>query len=82
MPPRLIMVVNCPAFFLSHRLKIALAAQKSGFEVHIATGPGLAIQQIVDNGLTHQKLPLSRSGMNLVSEFRALYSLYMLFIKS
>ena len=81
MPPRLIMVVNCPAFFLSHRLKIALAAQKSGFEVHIATGPGLAIQQIVDNGLTHQKLPLSRSGMNLVSEFRALYSLYRLFIK-
>jgi glycosyltransferase involved in cell wall biosynthesis len=81
MASRLIMVVNCPAFFLSHRLKIALAAQKSGFEVHIATGPGLAIKQIVDNGLTHHSLPLSRSGMNLISEFKALFSIYRLFIK-
>lgn len=81
MTPRLIMVVNCPAFFLSHRLKIALEAQKSGFDVHIATGPGLAIKQIVDNGLMHHRLPLSRSGMNLISEFRALYSMYRLFKK-
>jgi glycosyltransferase involved in cell wall biosynthesis len=81
MIPRLIMVVNCPVFFLSHRLKVALAAQKSGFEVHIATGPGLAIKQIIDNGLTHHRLPLSRSGMNLISELRALYSIHRLFRK-
>lgn len=76
---RLIMLVNCPAFFLSHRLQIALAAQQAGFEIHVATGPGPAITQIIERGLVHHKLPLSRSGMSLIPELKALYAIYRLF---
>lgn len=79
---RLIILVNCPVFFLSHRLQIALSAKRSGFEVHVATGPGSsAIKQIINEGLIHHPLPLSRSGMNLISEFRALFAIYRLFRK-
>ena len=81
MTHRLIIVVNCPAFFLSHRLDIALAAQQSGFQVHVATGAGTAITQIIEKGLKHHKLPLSRSGMNLISELKALYAMCKLFRK-
>ena len=41
---RLLIVVNDAAFFLSHRLPIADAARKAGYEVHIATGPGPAVR--------------------------------------
>lgn len=34
---RLVFVVNVDWFFLSHRLPIALAAQKDGYEVHLVT---------------------------------------------
>ncbi len=81
MTERLIIVVNCPAFFLSHRLPIALAAQKAGYEVHIATGPGSAVSKILNAGLIHHPLPLSRSGMNLILELRALLALFRLFRK-
>jgi glycosyltransferase involved in cell wall biosynthesis len=81
MTQRLIIVVNCPAFFLSHRLQVALEAQRAGFEVHVATGPGPAVDQIVSSGLIHHPLPLSRSGMNLISELRALLAIFRLFRK-
>ncbi len=79
MTQRLMLVVNSPAYFLSHRLPIALAARKVGFEVHVATPPGPDVNQIVGSGLIHHALPLSRSGMNLVSEFQALTALFRLF---
>lgn len=49
---RLLFVVNVDWFFLSHRLPLALAAQKAGFEVHVATtltdrAPELAAQGII-----------------------------------
>ncbi len=81
MAQRLVIVVNCPVFFLSHRLQVALEAQKAGFEVHVATAPGPAVRQIVSSGLTHHPLPLSRSGMNLILELRALLALFRLFRK-
>ena len=43
---RLLMVVNNPAFFMPHRVGIALAAQEQGYDVHIATMPGPAVAQI------------------------------------
>lgn len=64
MQKRLLFVVNAPAFFISHRLPVAEGARQAGFEVHVATGPGNACQQIVDAGFKHHLLPLSRSGKN------------------
>ncbi len=77
--PRLLFVVNNPAFFLSHRLPIALAASEDGFDVHVATMPGPAAGQIEQLGLTHHALPMTRSGKNPVSEIYTLFALWRLF---
>src|SRR5690606_38917024 len=49
---RLLYVVNNPAFFLSHRLPLAQAAQAAGFDVHVATMDGPSVPEIVRLGLT------------------------------
>ncbi|MGV8614552.1 hypothetical protein ACV36Q_15415 [Pseudomonas aeruginosa] len=45
MKPVLLMIVNDPAFFMSHRLPVAVGAQQAGFQVHIATRPGDAVKK-------------------------------------
>ena len=76
---RLLFVVNNPAFFLSHRLPLALAALQAGMDVHVATMDGPSVPQIVAHGLTHHVIPLSRSGKNPVRELYSLYALWRLF---
>lgn len=76
---RLLIVVNDPAFFLSHRVGIALAAMKDNYEVHIATAAGEAVEKIKALGLTHHEIHLTRSGLNPISEIRSLGGLYSLF---
>ncbi|MCZ4346755.1 glycosyltransferase family 4 protein [Devosia neptuniae] len=76
---RLLLVVNVPEFFLSHRLAVALAAQRAGYDVHIATGPGDAVQSIVGYGLVHHLIPLSRSGANPIAELASLWATIRLF---
>src|SRR5690606_39151128 len=46
--PRLMFFVNNPAFFLSHRLPLALAARDAGMDVHVATMDGPSVARIVD----------------------------------
>ncbi len=75
---RLLFVVNAPEFFLSHRLPLAIAARKAGFDVHVATGPGSACGEIAELGFTYHVLPLSRSGRNPLAEFRSLWALFRL----
>ncbi len=77
--PSLMFVVNNPAFFLSHRLPIALAAKEQGYDVSVATMDGPAVQAIKEQGLTHYTLPMSRSGMNPLAELKTLYAIYRLF---
>lgn len=76
---RLLMVVNNPAFFLSHRLPIALGARAAGYEVHIATMNGPSVPDILRHGLSHHVIPMSRSGKNPVQEIRSIHALYTLF---
>lgn len=76
---KLLIIVNCPAFFLSHRLPVALGAQAAGFDVHVATPDGPAVRQINDAGLIHHAFPLSRSGSNPFHELRSIAALYHLF---
>lgn len=78
MPKSLLLIVNSPEFFISHRLPVALAARESGFDVHVATGPGRASRQIVDQGLSHHVISLSRSGRNPFVEFRSLWEIFRL----
>ncbi|MVW70216.1 glycosyltransferase family 4 protein [Bordetella sp. 15P40C-2] len=77
--PRLLFVVNNPAFFLSHRLPLALAAQREGYEVHVATMDGDSVARIQSYGMTHHVIPMTRSGKNPLSELKTMLALYRLF---
>src|SRR5690606_25235867 len=76
---RLLFVVNNPAFFLSHRLPLALAARDAGFDVHVATMDGPKVSDIVAQGLVHHVIPMSRSGKNPVKEMHSILALWRLF---
>ncbi len=78
MPKRLLFIVNSPDFFLSHRLPVALAAQKAGYDVHIATPAGPATSRIKDIGFFHRIVPMSRSGRNPLLELISIWSLWRL----
>ena len=78
-PSRLLFVVNNPAFFLSHRLPLALAARQAGHEVHVATMDGPAVAQIAAHGLAHHVIPMTRSGKQVLQELRSLLALWRLF---
>jgi glycosyltransferase involved in cell wall biosynthesis len=77
--PRLLFLVNNPAFFLSHRLPLAIAARNAGYEVHVATMDGPSVATITAQGLTHHVIPMSRSGKNPVQELQSLYAMWRLF---
>jgi len=77
--PRLLFVVNNPAYFLSHRLPLALAARHGGYEVHVATMAGDSVAHIEALGLAHHVLPMTRSGRHPVRELHTLWSLWRLF---
>ncbi|OWT58466.1 glycosyl transferase [Candidimonas nitroreducens] len=77
--PRLLIAVNNPAFFLSHRLPIALGALRAGYEVHVATMDGPSVARIRELGLYHHVIPMTRSGANPLGELRTLWALWRLF---
>ncbi len=76
---RLLMAVNNPAFFLSHRLPVALGAKAAGYDVHIATMDGPSVPEILRHGLSHHVIPMSRSGKNPLQELRSIHALWSLF---
>lgn len=74
----LLIIVNDAAFFLSHRLPVAQGAKKAGYEVHVASMPGPAVERVRDLGFVHHELPLSRSGKNILGEIVSLVSIWRL----
>lgn len=81
LPCKLLFVVNDAAYFLSHRLPVAQAAQEVGFEVHVATPEGPATSAIVDEGLTYHPVPLTRKGVNPWQELGSIVALVCLYRK-
>lgn len=79
MKKRILFVVNCPAFFISHRLPLALTAKQKGYEVHVATMPGPYVRQIVSLGLVHHAIPFTRAGKNPMNEIFVFFYIYKLF---
>ena len=79
MTRRILFLVNSPAFFVSHRLPLAIAAKEEGYDVHVATMPGKSINRISSAGLTHHVLPLTRSGRNPLKELLVFAAIYKLF---
>ncbi len=76
---RLLFVVNNPAFFMSHRAPVALAARRAGYEVHVATMDGPAVAEIEALGMTHHVIPMTRSGKHPLQELATLAALLRLF---
>ena len=81
MNKKLFIVVNVDWFFLSHRLPIALAAQKAGWDVTIITADTGKLKDIQAQGLKVIDLPMSRSGMNIAEELKTLNFLFNLYRK-
>lgn len=77
--PRLLFVVNDAAFFLSHRLPLALGALDAGYEVHVATPASAASATVAGHGLRHHVLDMRRGGQNPLADFRTLVSLGRLY---
>jgi glycosyltransferase involved in cell wall biosynthesis len=61
----LMFVVNVDWAFLSHRLPIALEAQRRGYQVHIATGLTDRFDELRSHGLVVHPLALDRSSVGL-----------------
>ena len=76
---KLFIIVNVDWFFLSHRLPVALAAQKAGWDVTIVTADTGKLKDISALGLKVIDLPMSRSGMNLMEELGTLSFLTKLY---
>lgn len=75
----LLFVVNNPAFFMSHRVPVAVAAQRAGYDVHVATMDGPAVADIQALGMTHHPIPMTRSGKHPLQELGTLLALIRLF---
>ena len=76
---KILFVVNAPEFFVSHRLPLAVAAQESGYEVHVASADGEEVGAIKAHGFHHHVVGFARSGQNPLVELKTLASLVRLF---
>lgn len=68
-------VVNNAAFFVSHRLPVALAARRHGYSIGLLVGQAGSLSmetganlKLEDANLTYQKISFSSTGMNPVRE--------------
>jgi len=73
--PRVLLLVSEDRFFWSHRLSIARAAQRGGYEVIVATKVSRYGQEIRDEGFRLIPLRLVRNNSSLLDEWRALQEL-------
>lgn len=76
---KLLFVVNVDWFFLSHRLPIALEAQRQGYQVHIATGITNRLGELQGHGLTVHGLSLDRGSTGLGNAWRTMVELWNVF---
>jgi glycosyltransferase involved in cell wall biosynthesis len=82
MSRRVVFIVNHAAFFVSHRLPIALEAQRRGFEVELMTGRAgsqtmepAAVEELRSHGIRHTRVAFTSDGINPFVELRGLIQL-------
>lgn len=76
---KLFIVVNVDWFFLSHRKEVALAAQRTGYDLTIVTKDTGKMNDINALDLKTIDLPMNRSGQNIVEELKTCRFLYKLY---
>lgn len=72
MAGRILYLVNDAGFFLSHRLPIALEAQRRGFEVAVACPSDRNSIRLPGIGIRHIDVPMPRGRGKAVAELRAM----------
>ena len=78
---KLLFVTNVDWFFISHRLPVALAALKVGYEVHIATLLTGPIEELESYGLLVHPLSSQRNKFSLFSLAESFIEVFRLFMK-
>jgi glycosyltransferase involved in cell wall biosynthesis len=79
--PKLLYFVTEDWYFVSHRLKLAIAAKKAGYDVVVVCRVRNHHQQIIDAGLKLIPFENSRGGTNILFELNTLFRLIKLYIK-
>lgn len=68
---RLLFVVNTGSFFISHRLPLAVAARKGGFEVHVVTQADADDAAVLEaEQILLHRVPLERGGLSALADLR------------
>ena len=65
---RLLFVVNDTAIFVSHRLPVAVAASRAGYEVHLAALDSGDLDVLRDHDIRFHPLHVDRTGLNPVKD--------------
>lgn len=76
---KILFVANVDWFFISHRLCIAEKAKKIGYDVYVACDDSGRADEIKSKGIKFIDFKFSRSGTNLMSEFKTLRNFYKLY---
>jgi len=79
MATRLLLVGNDADYFFSHRLPIALAAHKAGYEVNIAIPLEKTDKRIYEHPFVFHCVAINRGGMHPLQEIKSIFSLYTLY---
>jgi glycosyltransferase involved in cell wall biosynthesis len=77
----ILFLANVDWFFISHRLVLAEASKKIGFEVYVAAEDTGKSEIIRNAGLNFINLSISRSGTNLFREFLTVFRFCFLYLK-
>jgi glycosyltransferase involved in cell wall biosynthesis len=75
---KLLFVVNVDWFFISHRLPIALAALKAGYEVNLAMAYSRHSEYLVNLGFIVHEIPFLRAGHSIGKEMKTFLCLFKL----
>ncbi|MPQ75470.1 glycosyltransferase family 4 protein [Hydrogenovibrio sp. JE_KL2] len=71
-------VVNCPKFFVSHRLPVAKAMLDAGCEIHVASSGG-SLPVFQELGIHFHQINFSRKGGDPLSELKVVWKLLSVF---
>lgn len=77
--PRLLFVDNDVNSFVAYRIELARAARAAGFEVHIASPIGKAIETLAREKFSFHPIRLARSGLNVKAETQSIVALIRLY---
>lgn len=69
--------MNEALFFTTHRMPVAMAAAKLGYEVHVAAPfERVSVDKIKAQGFIYHDIPLERGGLNPLGEMRLVWHLF------